>query len=258
MKMPAESLRLQKPVLAYASLLRRVHALIAAGQGDSPEAEQLADLMDAPWAAMQPEERKRVEGLSEDLYTLYEGGASPAKLSQDGIRQWKETAKTVLLDLNESRADAALEFLRRPFPEDVPAHAMAFFQSRCWQLLGDVETALVFMREAERLDPAYTTHVLILLQSSNDSAAQFDAAVAIASRKTAKMEELYLAGALIARLSLSLKGGGRDRLLKNAIVALAQASKAHRDPTIGRLIPDLPAKIAYAHGVCLEGLGKYQ
>jgi Spy/CpxP family protein refolding chaperone len=56
----------------FESLLRRLHALIAAGQGDSDEADALRDEMDAPWYAMTEEARERMGELSARLYR--EGG----------------------------------------------------------------------------------------------------------------------------------------------------------------------------------------
>jgi hypothetical protein len=52
----------------FESLLRRLHALIAAGAGDSPEADALRDEMDAPWHAMGESGRQRMNELSARLY----------------------------------------------------------------------------------------------------------------------------------------------------------------------------------------------
>lgn len=60
-------------VQTYAHLLGKVHALIAQGLGDSPQAEALADEMDALWFAMTDEEQVRMCGLSEGLYRQAEG-----------------------------------------------------------------------------------------------------------------------------------------------------------------------------------------
>ncbi len=46
-------------VLTYARLVRELHDLIARGLGDSPEAEALAEHMDAPWYAMTDQEQRR-------------------------------------------------------------------------------------------------------------------------------------------------------------------------------------------------------
>jgi hypothetical protein len=71
--------------------------------------------------------------------------------SQDR-EKWQVKAKALLPRLESEGADSVLSFLREPFPETVPAHTIPFLQSRCWQQFGDLETAIVFMREAERFD----------------------------------------------------------------------------------------------------------
>src|SRR5439155_272397 len=51
-----------------------------------------------------------------------------------------------------------------PFPQGIPPYAIPFLQSRSWERLGNLDVALRFMREAERLDPAQGICVLILLE----------------------------------------------------------------------------------------------
>jgi hypothetical protein len=53
--------------ILFESLLRRLHALIAAGAGDSDEADALRDAMEAPWHAMGDEGRERMDELSARL-----------------------------------------------------------------------------------------------------------------------------------------------------------------------------------------------
>jgi hypothetical protein len=61
-----------KSLELYVSLSCDLHALIAAGEGESDEAEALRDRMDDPWDQLSDEE-KEIEGLlSEDLYALEE------------------------------------------------------------------------------------------------------------------------------------------------------------------------------------------
>ena len=50
------------------ALLRQLHALIAAGQGDSDEADVIRDQTDEPWNAMTEAERNEIRALSEQLY----------------------------------------------------------------------------------------------------------------------------------------------------------------------------------------------
>ena len=137
-------------VLTYARLLRKNHDLIAQGKGDSPEAEALADRMDAPWYAMTADEQRRMRGLSADLYALQEGGPKRIEMSSDQLAAWQRSAKEAKRQSASFEVDAALVFFREPIPSTLPRHIIPFLQAKCWEKLGDLDTAVVFMREAER------------------------------------------------------------------------------------------------------------
>ena len=139
-------------------------ALIAEGKGDSEEAEALADRMDAPWHAMTTQEQDRMRGLSRDLYALAEGGTKQIPMSPDEAKQWHEGAGAALAGLDAGDVDPVLGFARRPAPEGLPRHVIPLLQAKCWQRLGDIETAEVFMKEAERHNPRAAASVLGLLQ----------------------------------------------------------------------------------------------
>ncbi len=95
---------------AVVRAIRELHRLNQAGLEDSPEADAIRDASDAAWEALSEVERKRVGGLSEDLYSLSE---PPAGEGQEGNPQ----AQTRLNDAFEARQrgdwDRALELLRR-------------------------------------------------------------------------------------------------------------------------------------------------
>src|SRR5437773_9116414 len=54
----------------YEGLLKELHRLIAAGRGDSPEAEAVSERMELPEADLSRDELQRLKGLSADLYML--------------------------------------------------------------------------------------------------------------------------------------------------------------------------------------------
>jgi hypothetical protein len=138
------------PIYAYARRLRAVHALIAQGKGDTEEAEAIADEMDAPWYAMTKPEQERMGGLSCDLYALAEGGAKQVDMTPQVRNQWEQAAAVADAAFEAGDVDAALAFLRRPSPKGLPRYKIPFLQARCWERLGDADTAQVFMKEAER------------------------------------------------------------------------------------------------------------
>ncbi len=151
------------PVLAYARLLLELHRLILAGAGDSAEAEELADRMDAPWYAMTAQEQARMRGLAADLHTLREGGPKRMSMSPEQVAEWQGGLETAYAR-GAGNVDAVLTFLRQPVPAGLPAQVIRFLQAECWHNLGDLETALTFMKEADRLDPSLALSVLALLK----------------------------------------------------------------------------------------------
>lgn len=152
------------PVLTYARLLRQSHDLIAQNKGDTAEAEALAEQMDQPWYALTAQEQRRLRGLSADLHALHEGGPKRVEMSPDQLAAWQQAARDVYARSELGDVDAVLDFLRQPIPSNLPRHIVPFLQARSWEKLGDLETALVFMKEAERYDPEQMVSVLILLQ----------------------------------------------------------------------------------------------
>jgi hypothetical protein len=146
------------PARAYGRLLLRVHDLIANGQGDGPEADNVRDEMDAPWYALTEAEQERLGGLSEDLVALAESNPRAVKMSAEERRQWGQDFGAAF---EAGDWDRTLVLLRRP-PDDVPADHVAFFQADCWEHLGCPEVALRFMRAATRLDAARAVSVLTL------------------------------------------------------------------------------------------------
>jgi hypothetical protein len=152
------------PVIAYARLLSEMHRLALEGKEDSAEAEALADRMDAPWHAMTPQEQARMRGLSADLYALTEGGPKRVEMTPEQRAAWQNNFKEAYRANETGDVDTLLHFLRKPVPSGLPRQVIPFLQARCWEKAGDLETASVFMKEADRLDPEQALEVLMLLR----------------------------------------------------------------------------------------------
>jgi hypothetical protein len=148
--MIATSNRDPSPTREYAQLLQQLHALLAEDKGDSVEAEAIREAMDAPGMALDRQERERMNGLSEDLYALAEGGARSVLMSPAEQQDW---ARNLQEAFHAKAWDRALELLRHS-PLALPPGAVPLLQAKCWKHLGDTEVALRFQREAERIDPA--------------------------------------------------------------------------------------------------------
>jgi tetratricopeptide (TPR) repeat protein len=244
------------PVLAYARLLRQSHELIARGLGDSPEAEAWAEHMDEPWYAMTTEEQRRMRGLSADLYALREGGPKRVEMSPEQFDVWQRHVNDVCMQSELGNVDVALEFLRQPIPANLPAHFIPVLQGRCWERLGDLETALVFLKEAEKGTPDVTLPVLTLLQRLG----RLEEAEAYADKLIARPDsgttELYAAASAHVLRVLNLSDEEAAPTLRRMVPVLerAQATLA----TSCAQTPDLPGldpAIAIALGHCYEELG---
>ena len=153
----------QPPVLAYARLLIQMHQLIAAGRGDSPEAEELADRMDAPRYAMTGASRYECAVWQPTCTRFREGGPKRMSMSPEQVAEWQGGLKKAYAG-EVGNVDAVLTFLRQPVPAGLPAQVIRFLQAESWHNLGDLETALAFMKEADRLDPSLAISVLALLK----------------------------------------------------------------------------------------------
>src|SRR5262249_25251866 len=187
------------------------------------EADALRDEMDAPWYAMSEAERRRVGGLSEDLYSLAEGGAKQVAMTREERQRWAEEAKAALSALQRGDYDTPLSFLRRPYPEDVPRHAIPFLQSRCWERLGDMDVAILFMKEAERHDPQEAVSVLSLLQQADRTQEAVEYANRILDSAHSTPIALYLAAGALLRPTRRMKRKEARPLLERVVPALRRA-----------------------------------
>ena len=57
--------------------LLQLHELTLKGEDESPEAEAIRDSLERPWIGLSEVERKRITGLSEDLYSVSEPSGEP-------------------------------------------------------------------------------------------------------------------------------------------------------------------------------------
>jgi tetratricopeptide (TPR) repeat protein len=244
------------PALIYARLLWQSHELLAQNKGDTPEAEALAEQMDQPWYALTAQEQRRMRGLSADLHALREGGPKQVEMASDQLIAWQRAARDAFERSELGDADALLDFLRQPIPSKLPLHIIPFLQARCWEKLGDLETALIFMKEAERHDPEQTVSVLTLLQRLGrvEEAAVY--AERIIARQAATPEELYLAACALLLPTRTLSDREAAPQLQSIIDVLERAQNSSLTRSLEqREIPDLDAWIAFGLGLCYERTG---
>ena len=76
--------------MAVARGIRELHRLAHEGQDDSPEAEAIRDASDGPWEALSETERRRISGLSEDLYAISEPASGAEEMNPQAQEKFVE------------------------------------------------------------------------------------------------------------------------------------------------------------------------
>lgn len=136
--------------------LLRLHELTVKGEDESPEAEAIRDNLERPWLGLSAVEKKRITGLSEDLYSISEPSGDPVPTNPQ--------AKQKLSEAIEARQsgdwDRALELLRCWGMYLEPAE-LSFLRGSIWQEAGDDETASLFYQHAAQLDPNLSVPTMV-------------------------------------------------------------------------------------------------
>ncbi len=119
--------------------MHQLHALNLSGQDQTDEANRIRGQMEQVWWNLSETEQERLDGLSEDLYTLSDGLWKPSPT----------TPETKLLQEQYDHAvqtgnwDEALNSLRLVAHFLEPA-AVSTLRGSIWQSAGDPETAELF------------------------------------------------------------------------------------------------------------------
>ncbi len=142
--------------------LLKLHELEVAGAAESDEADAVRAALEGPWRLMTDLQRKRITGLSEDLYSI----TQPPE-----PRPMSPAAQRGLADALEARQagewDTALERIRSWEAHIDPALA-AYVRGSIWMEAGDPPTAMVFFRHAADLatdNPHYASLYLHTLHA---------------------------------------------------------------------------------------------
>ncbi len=122
--------------------LLRLHEFEVAGASESSEADAVRDSLERPWLLLSEPERKRITGLSEDLYsiTIPTATAEMTPQAQCGLIEAFEARKA-------GRWDQALELMRQWGTHIEPA-LCSYLRGSIWMEAGDSSTASVFFRHA--------------------------------------------------------------------------------------------------------------
>jgi len=149
----------------FASLLVRLHSLIAEELGDEAEADEIRDLMEMPWQGLNETDAGIARQLSADLYTLT-STISPAHPSGDFI------SPSLAYDLNKAKVKGdfltALSLVNFRFAE-IGAYRAANLRGSSYVHLGLSDVAILFFERAVELSSTPTGALIFLLTTLADT-----------------------------------------------------------------------------------------
>jgi len=242
----------RNPVIESAKLRRELLALFAQGIEEGPQADALRDQMEHPWYDMTAVEQKRIRGLSIDLYAIAEGGPPRVEMNSTELSAWQERARDMFHKYWKGNADSALDFLRQPAPKSKPPAAVPFLQSRCWEKLGDLETSLIFAREAEKHDFHLAVRVMSLLHALARTIEELEYAHRIIEDSQFSPSEALLAAAAIFRLASAMQTNEAAHYHKFLVKILPTWIHAERQINHDeREYPQTESVLVSLLGVCL-------
>ena len=222
------------PFQRCVGLLRRLHEMMSAGEGETDAAdglrEQLADL----WTLLGSGEQDLLQGLSVDLYTL--GGNEPplppgVHASERSLERLAPRIKSAY----EHQDWTQLLALCRLHPEFVPKDRRAYLRARCWQSLGHPDLAVLFFDDASRLNPANVNYPAFTLEALIQSG-QITVALQRASDFIAREEThprlLFRAADVLFRWGLTLPASEAAPIFERVIGII------HRSLARERALPE--------------------
>ncbi len=146
--MAGEPLAMGANYRAVARAVRELHRLREVGLEDSPDADAIRDANDAAWESLSEAERRRISGLSEDLYSLSAPRSGPRAIDPHAQARLGEVRQAQ----QSGDWDRALDLLRG-VSEQLPPALVSFLRGSIWREAGDTETAVLFLDHATRLEP---------------------------------------------------------------------------------------------------------
>ena len=195
--------------------LRLLHEMELAGTDQSEEADALRDRLERPWNSLPDVQRKRLEGLSEDLYSIW--GAIAERLPPNPRSQ-----RNLVSALEATHAgdwDKALELLRG-CRQYLDPDVLSYLRGTIWFGAGDSATAALFFGHAAKLDPLDGTFVRLHLHAlgwkSDRAAAAARAAEILCGREAIFRLRSYAAVADIRLMATRDMSDGRGEIHSNA------------------------------------------
>lgn len=244
--------------VAYETLLKRLHRLIAEGKGDTDAADVVREAMELPFRWLSKAERTRLNQLSGDLYQLQDDEVyEPVDDPDERTRERMEPAIYTALEQNDS--ETLLALLRKG-PDFLPSHQIAYLRSIAYERLGHLDTALLFMQYVSEMQPQRALdkgRVLDLLNNlgrTEEAVAQAYVCIAdFSSEPNALIIAAFVLYRSVSSADYSLEGS--KPAYEHIIAALQRALKDVKPSN--SLPPQLISSAWLVLGYAHEDLGQY-
>jgi hypothetical protein len=149
--------------------LHRLHALTVAGKDEEPEADLVRASLEGLWQRLSDAQKKRIAGLSEDLYSISEPPAEAQPMNPQAQKKLVEA-----LDARQAGEwDKALN-LPRCWDKYLEPALLSYLRGTIWMQAGDYSTAALFFQHAAEREPDNQNSPVACLWESNPKTAQGD------------------------------------------------------------------------------------
>jgi hypothetical protein len=128
--------------------LHELHRLALQDQNDSTEADEIRDGLEQVWSDLSTIEQDRLDGLSEDLYSISDPPQEPLPSRRLVQRKLIQVGEAI----EAGNWDVALNLLREVGRQVEPA-LLSELRGEIWQAAGDDATAKLFFDHAASLTP---------------------------------------------------------------------------------------------------------
>lgn len=212
------------PVRMYAQLLLKHHELDPRGDRNVPELDAVCEAMDGPWKRMDARQRRRMRGLSEDLYALADGRHAIPMSAHDRA-QWSARGTEAV---QAGDLDVYLDHLRQPYPEGFPAEIIPALQAWAWDRLGLPEVAVLFYLEAAKVLPMGKIHAMKCLRRLGRIQEARELAEHLLTLPQSLSGQIYQASSTLIQLALEQASGVRSQILEMIVEPLRHVIEAER------------------------------
>jgi hypothetical protein len=132
------------PLQTHAHQLVQLDRMMAAGRGDSAEADELRDLMEVTWYQMTPDELQIARQLSADLFTLHDDSLVRHPVD---VNVYSPSLATDLTELMRKADYVGALRLIQDRPTEISSERAALFRAILYRALGLPEIGLVFFSQ---------------------------------------------------------------------------------------------------------------